>query len=63
MFATTSMRMKLRLTMKVGDLVRVSYRGLGILVFLGDATARIELFSGKRVVAHPSNLELISESR
>ena len=49
--------------MKVGSLVKVPYRGLGILVFLGDATARIELFSGKRVVAHPSNLELISESR
>ena len=49
--------------MKIGDLVRVPYRGLGILVFLGDATARIELFSGKRVVAHPSNLEVVSENR
>ena len=49
--------------MKIGSLVRVPYRGLGILVFLGDATARIELFSGKRVVAHPSNLEIVSENR
>ena len=49
--------------MKIGSLVRVPYRGLGILVFLGDATARIELFSGKRVLAHPSNLELINENR
>ena len=49
--------------MKIGSLVKVPYQGLGILVFLGDATARIELFSGKRVVAHPSNLEVISESR
>jgi hypothetical protein len=49
--------------MKIGSLVKVPYRGLGILVFLGDATARIELFSGKRVAAHPSNLELISENR
>ena len=49
--------------MKVGSLVRVPYRGLGILVFLGDATARIELFSGKRAEAHPSCLELINENR
>ncbi len=49
--------------MKVGDLVRVPHVGLGVLISLTPGTATVQALSGKRVRFHPSNLELVNESR
>ena len=50
-------------TMKVGDLVKVPYQGIGVLIYLTFMTALVQTFSGKRVRTHPSNLEVINENR
>ena len=50
-------------TMKVGDLVKVPYQGLGVIIYWTVSTALVQTFSGKRVRTHPSNLEIISENR
>jgi hypothetical protein len=49
--------------MKIGDLVRVPYRGLGVLISFTVSTALVQTFSGKRIRIHPSNLEMTNENR
>ena len=49
--------------MKIGDLVRTPYQGLGVLISLTASTATIQTLSGKRVRIHPSNMELVNENR
>ena len=49
--------------MKIGDIVRVPYQGLGVLISLTPSTATVQALSGKRVRTHPSNLEKVNEDR
>ena len=49
--------------MKIGDIVRTPYQGLGVLISLTPSTATVQALSGKRVRIHPSNLELVNETR
>lgn len=54
--------------MKVGDLVRVPYQGLGILISFTASTALVQLLfardgSRRRARIHPFHLEIINENR
>ena len=49
--------------MKIGDIVRVPYQGLGVLISLTLSTALVQTLSGKRVRCHPSVMELVNENR
>ena len=49
--------------MKIGDLVRVPYQGLGVVISLTASTATVQTLSGKRVRIHPSNMEKVNENR
>jgi uncharacterized protein YlxW (UPF0749 family) len=49
--------------MKTGDLVRVPYQGLGVVISVTPSTATVQTLSGKRVRIHPSNMELVNENR
>ena len=49
--------------MKIGDIVRTPYQGLGVLICLTPSTATVQTLSGKRVRIHPSNLEKVNEDR
>jgi len=50
--------------LSVGDLVFVPYSGIGILIAIREGEALIHIASkGKIVDRHPSDLELINESR
>ena len=49
--------------MKIGDIVRVPYQGLGVLISLTPSTATVQALSGKRVRIYPSQLELVNEGR
>ena len=49
--------------MKIGDIVRVPYQGLGVLISVTPSTATAQTLSGKRVRIYPSQLELVNETR
>ena len=49
--------------MKIGDLVRVPYQGLGVLISLTPSTATVQTLSGQRVRIYPSQLEKVNENR
>jgi hypothetical protein len=49
--------------MKIGDIVRVPYQGLGVVISLTVSTTLVQTLSGKRVRIHPSNLEWVNETR
>jgi len=49
--------------MKIGDLVRVPYQGLGVVISVTPSTTLVQTLAGKRVRCHPSNLEIINENR
>ena len=49
--------------MKIGDLVRVPYQGLGVVISVTVSTTLVQTFSGKRVRCHPSHVEVVNENR
>ena len=49
--------------MKIGDLVRVPYQGLGVVISVTLSTTVIQTLSGKQVRCHPSHVEVVNANR